>query len=257
MPSRLFIYYNERVIEGTVGSDSGAQIRDGIKSVAKQGVCPRPSGPTTSTKFARQAAGEAATPTPQHAPGDLLPARAAELDQFKGCLADGFPFVFGFTVYESFESAGVAQDRRRRRCPGRASSVLGGHAVLAVGYDDATQRFLVRNSWGDGWGHGRLLHDALRLPDRTRRCPRTSGPSARSPAGPDAGTGGAPGGARPCRSHQRSDCGTPVVTAVTVARFIAAAVYVRVSWTRPFAFVTQMTWVWSGTTVSAVGTGLQ
>src|SRR5437762_5153061 len=40
MPSRLFIYYNERVMEHTVDMDSGAQIRDGIKSVNKQGVCP-------------------------------------------------------------------------------------------------------------------------------------------------------------------------------------------------------------------------
>src|SRR3989440_2703094 len=42
VPSRLFIYYNERVMEGTVSTDSGAQIRDGIKSVAKQGACPEP-----------------------------------------------------------------------------------------------------------------------------------------------------------------------------------------------------------------------
>ena len=47
VPSRLFIYYNERVIEGTVDIDSGAMIRDGIKSVAGQGVCPNPSSPTT------------------------------------------------------------------------------------------------------------------------------------------------------------------------------------------------------------------
>jgi C1A family cysteine protease len=51
VPSRLFIYYNERDIEGTVGSDSGAQIRDGIKSVAQQGVCPEPEWPYDITKF--------------------------------------------------------------------------------------------------------------------------------------------------------------------------------------------------------------
>src|ERR1700682_6646972 len=45
VPSRLFIYYNERVIEGTVRSDSGAMIRDGIKSVASLGVCPEPEWP--------------------------------------------------------------------------------------------------------------------------------------------------------------------------------------------------------------------
>src|SRR5438445_13260812 len=51
VPSRLFIYYNERVIEGTVRSDSGAQIRDGIKSVASQGVCPETEWPYDITKF--------------------------------------------------------------------------------------------------------------------------------------------------------------------------------------------------------------
>src|SRR6202140_1733769 len=51
-PSRLFIYYNERVIEGTVNSDSGAQIRDGIKSVASLGVCPEPEWPYRIAKFA-------------------------------------------------------------------------------------------------------------------------------------------------------------------------------------------------------------
>ena len=39
MPSRLFLYYNERAIEGTIHQDSGAQIRDGIKSVNTQGLC--------------------------------------------------------------------------------------------------------------------------------------------------------------------------------------------------------------------------
>lgn len=51
VPSRLFIYYNERVMEGTVDADGGAQIRDGIKSVAKQGVCPEPEWPYNPAKF--------------------------------------------------------------------------------------------------------------------------------------------------------------------------------------------------------------
>ena len=69
----------------------------------------------------------------------------------KGCLASGFPFVFGFTVYESFESQEVAKTGMVPM-PAAGESVLGGHAVLAVGYDDGHQRFIVRNSWGTGWG---------------------------------------------------------------------------------------------------------
>jgi len=69
----------------------------------------------------------------------------------KACLAQGYPFVFGFTVYESFESSVVAKTGVAPM-PGRNEQPLGGHAVLCVGYDDKTQKFLVENSWGTGWG---------------------------------------------------------------------------------------------------------
>ena len=150
VPSRLFIYYNERVIEGTVESDSGAQIRDGIKSVAKQGVPPETDWPYDIAKFAHKPPAKAYT--------DALKDQAVSysrvsrtLSQMKGCLASGYPFVFGFTVYDSFESDQVAKTGIVPM-PGHGESVLGGHAVLAVGYDYSQQRFIVRNSWGPHWG---------------------------------------------------------------------------------------------------------
>jgi C1A family cysteine protease len=150
IPSRLFIYYGERVIEGTVNTDSGAQIRDGIKVVANQGVPPETDWPYDISKFAQK-------PPPQ-AFADALTDRAVSysrlaqsLTQMKGCLASGYPFVFGFTVYDSFESQQVAQTGVVPM-PSSGESVLGGHAVMAVGYDDTQQRFIVRNSWGTGWG---------------------------------------------------------------------------------------------------------
>jgi C1A family cysteine protease len=73
------------------------------------------------------------------------------LDTLKGCLASGYPFVFGFTVYESFESQQVAQTGILPM-PAAGEKVVGGHAVAAVGYEDSTQQFIVRNSWGTGWG---------------------------------------------------------------------------------------------------------
>jgi C1A family cysteine protease len=69
----------------------------------------------------------------------------------KGCLASGYPFVFGFTVYESFESQQVAQSGVLSM-PAAGETIVGGHAVLAVGYDDSKNAFIIRNSWGDGWG---------------------------------------------------------------------------------------------------------
>jgi C1A family cysteine protease len=150
VPSRLFIYYNERVIEGTVNSDSGAQIRDGIKTVASQGVCPEPEWPYDIAKFSQKPSAKAYS--------DAVTDRAIsyqslvqDLNQMKGCLASGYPFVFGFTVYESFETAAVARSGHAPM-PGSGERVIGGHAVMAVGYDDASQSFLVRNSWGTGWG---------------------------------------------------------------------------------------------------------
>jgi C1A family cysteine protease len=73
------------------------------------------------------------------------------LDQMKGCLASGFPIIMGFSVYQSFESPEVAKTGIVP-LPGKNESCLGGHAILAVGYDDSIQRFIVRNSWGDTWG---------------------------------------------------------------------------------------------------------
>ena len=150
MPSRLFIYYNERAIEGSIGSDSGAQLRDGIKTVNKQGVCSEDEWPYDVATFT--------SAPPATAYTDALATRATsyqrvsrDLAQYKGCLAAGYPFAFGFTVYDGFESQQVAASGEVG-LPAAGEKVVGGHAVLAVGYDDATQRFLVRNSWGTGWG---------------------------------------------------------------------------------------------------------
>ena len=149
-PSRLFIYYNERVIEHTVETDSGAMIRDGLKSVGKLGVCPETDWPYDTDKFATRPAPHCYTVAKTHQ--SISYGRVSQqLDELKGCLASGTPVVFGFTVHESFESRVVAETGVVP-LPAKGESVLGGHAVLAVGYDDSTQRFWVRNSWGPDWG---------------------------------------------------------------------------------------------------------
>jgi len=150
VPSRLFIYYSERVMEGTVDSDSGAQIRDGIKSVATQGAPPERLWPYEIDKFrdAPSAAAQAA------AKADLVilyQRLLQDLNTMRGCLASGYPFVFGFTVYQSFESATVAKTGVLEM-PASKEKTIGGHAVMAVGYDDNKRTFLIRNSWGPKWG---------------------------------------------------------------------------------------------------------
>lgn len=147
--SRLFIYYDERAIEHTVKSDSGAQIRDGIKTLAKQGVCPEKEWPYNIAKFAVKPTAKCYKDALQHQ--IISYRRVLTLDEMRNCLAAGFPFVFGFTVYEKFESQEVAQTGILNM-PQPGEKVLGGHAVVAVGYNDSEKRFLVRNSWGTGWG---------------------------------------------------------------------------------------------------------
>jgi C1A family cysteine protease len=148
--SRLFTYYGEREIEGSIDQDAGAMIRDGMKVVAKLGVPAETDWPYEIGQFAQK--------PPQKAYADALSDQVLRylrvsrtLPQMRACLASGYPFVFGFTVYASFESAEVAKSGIVPM-PAAHEEVLGGHAVLAVGYDDDRQQFIVRNSWGSGWG---------------------------------------------------------------------------------------------------------
>lgn len=149
-PSRLFIYYNERVMEGTVGTDSGAMIRDGIKSVNQQGAPNENLWPYDITQFTVKPSAEAYADGQKHVAVSYQRV-VNTLTQMKGCLAAGYPFVFGFSVYASFESAQVAQSGHAPM-PASSEQLLGGHCVLAVGYDDANQWWICRNSWGTGWG---------------------------------------------------------------------------------------------------------
>ena len=155
-PSRLFIYWNERNMEGTVNSDAGARIRDGVKSLKKLGVAPEKEWPYEIAKFTVKPSAKCYTDalknqmlsyqrivTPHNDPThDML-----------ACLAGGYPFVAGISVYESFESAAAAKTGVIPM-PGKDEQLLGGHAILVIGYDTAKKEFMCRNSWGTSWGDG-------------------------------------------------------------------------------------------------------
>lgn len=149
-PSRLFIYYNERVIEHSVRTDAGAQLRDGVKSLNKEGVCSESSWPYDISKFARRPLKACYLEALKH-PVTSYQRIGRSLDEMKSCLAEGFPFVFGFSVFETFESAEVATSGIVQM-PQRNERLLGGHAVICVGYDDKSHRFRLLNSWGSDWG---------------------------------------------------------------------------------------------------------
>jgi C1A family cysteine protease len=153
VPSRLFIYYNERVMEGTVGQDAGAMIRDGIKSVNKLGVPHENFWPYSDANpgpFTKKPPTAAYKDALKHQVTLYQRLVRAEVE-LKGCLASGYPFVFGVSVYESFESAAAAK-KGDIPMPKPKEALLGGHAILCVGYDDNKRRFIFRNSWGPGWG---------------------------------------------------------------------------------------------------------
>ena len=147
--SRLFVYYNERAIEGTLNQDSGAFLRDGIKSLAKQGVCPEKEWPYRVKDFTKKPPAKCYSAAKDHQITSYH--RISSLEEMRACLADGFPFVFGFTVYTAFESAAVGKSGVLN-LPGPKEKTMGGHAVIAVGYDDSQKRFLIRNSWDTDWG---------------------------------------------------------------------------------------------------------
>lgn len=150
-PSPLFLYYNERAMMGTIKEDSGAMIRDGVKSLSKQGICLESSWKYIPTKFAKKPPVSVYTKASKNLVSKYERITPA-LPFLKGRLASGFPFVFGFSVFESFFSSAVSSTGNANLPNINQERFLGGHAVLCVGYDDANNRFIIQNSWGPLWG---------------------------------------------------------------------------------------------------------
>jgi C1A family cysteine protease len=149
--SRLFIYWNERVIEGVTDQDAGAQLRDGIKSLFETGCCSESTWPYNEDATFTPPAGACFAEAGLHKIVSYSAIDNANIHELKSCLARGLPFVFGFMVSDSFESEEVAATGIMKM-PLPNENFVGGHAVMGVGYDDDKQVFIVRNSWGTEWG---------------------------------------------------------------------------------------------------------
>lgn len=150
--SRLFIYYQERLLEGTVNYDSGACIRDGIKAVNKFGAPLESLWPYVIGRFAMRPSATAYKDALKRRVGAYR--RITDFDGVRAALAQGYPVVMGFSVYESFQTTTVARTGQMPYPNVQTEQLLGGHAVALVGYRDSTQQFIARNSWGTGWGDG-------------------------------------------------------------------------------------------------------
>ena len=149
-PSRLFIYYNERAAEKMTATDSGGRLRDGLKSVAKQGVCPETLWAYDITRFAVKPDERCYVDALKNLAlkYESVPQHSGALEQI---LFSGKAVIVHMTLYEGFESETVSHTGMVP-LPGKFETSLGGHAVLCVGYDRPQQRFLMRNSWGPSWG---------------------------------------------------------------------------------------------------------
>jgi len=152
--SRLYLYWHERELEGTINQDSGAMIRDGLKVLQQRGIAPENDYPYDITKFATTPSSESESDALNYRISSYH--RVTDLNMLKASLAEGLPVVIGMSVYESFESQQVA-NTGKVPVPKRGEQNLGGHAVLVVGYTDTgktgtTGNLIVRNSWGEGWG---------------------------------------------------------------------------------------------------------
>jgi len=159
--SRLALYYWERLMEGTVDQDSGAYLRDAIQVLNKQGVGLEKDWPYDISKFKEAPPQIEIDEAAQNKIVEY--SRLSNGQEYKQCLADGFPFIIGIQIYDSFESQEVSNSGVVPM-PGSSERCLGGHAVTVIGYDEKykTNMFCpgqcyyeVRNSWGTSWGdHG-------------------------------------------------------------------------------------------------------
>lgn len=148
--SRLFIYYNERTIMGTESTDSGATLTAGMQAVQAWGVCSEQLWPywesmefTKPYSWTYHFAKDHRVPTGTQLDNSHLPT-------LKGFLDQGYPFVFGVTIYDSFRhvnSSGLVLMPKPQ-----SEKALGGHALCCAGYDDSKQAFIVANSWGTDFG---------------------------------------------------------------------------------------------------------
>jgi C1A family cysteine protease len=166
--SRLFLYKATRNLMKARG-DSGAYLRSTMGAMVLFGVPPEPYWPYTDAEEAFDKEPPAFCYAFAQSYRTLLyfrhdaagVTRAAVLERLRTYLAAGHPAMFGFTVYNSVDQA---ETTGRIPVPFGRERIEGGHAVVAMGYDDAMAvanasggepsrgALLIRNSWGKGWG---------------------------------------------------------------------------------------------------------
>ena len=149
--SRLFLYYNERKLENDISDNAGTALSDGIKCLQIYGICQETLWPYDISKFAVRPSDICYTQSGLH---KVLQVKNIQNDliSMKTCLANGLLFVVGIKIYKSFESDIVTSTGIVPIPNIETEQLLGGHAVVCVGYNDKKKMWLMRNSWGTKWG---------------------------------------------------------------------------------------------------------
>jgi len=147
--SRLFMYYNCREAKGNVMVDSGTSMRLAIQMAVKYGACSEGAWPYDAGHFALKPVPTAYEDALSHRVVSYY--RLQSLYDMLDCLAQGFPFVCGISIYSGFESAQVALTGVVS-LPLASEKFKGGHGVMIVGNIEYEQRFIGRNSYGVNWG---------------------------------------------------------------------------------------------------------
>jgi hypothetical protein len=148
--SRLFLYYNERVLLNNVSQDTGAYLSDGILTLQKYGLCQETSWPYNISQFTVKPPESCYTEALDHI---ALTVQNIDntLNEMQTSLALNEPFVVGIAVYSSFQTLLVARTGMVPM-PSKKDTFLGGHAIVCVGYDNIKKLWIMRNSWGTSWG---------------------------------------------------------------------------------------------------------
>jgi C1A family cysteine protease len=146
--SRLFLYYNTRLLDKTIKFDAGSTLTQTINAGKKFGICPETNWRYIPTKFRNRPTSSSYSTGRKNMIFEAEPIMPT-ISQLKACLAEGYPFVCGILVYSSFLS-GEVKKTGRVPMPKPGDEILGGHAIVCVGYNQ--EGWIMRNSWGPKWG---------------------------------------------------------------------------------------------------------
>jgi Cysteine protease len=164
-PSRLYVYYKERLLENPNGPiyDSGAWVVDGYSWVSKNGLCAEGYWPYDVSKVNDAPPQSCDQAAKGHTVGGFFQIKIdLELhNTIAWCLLQDKPVMIAFGVYKSFSNIGtdglcpVPNPQRYNDGNDPVDPFYGGHEVVILGYDDKKRLYTVANSWGSDWGdHG-------------------------------------------------------------------------------------------------------